>query len=313
MGYGETQMRELKETLERVDADVVLVATPIDLGRLLELDKPVTRVRYELAQVSGRPLREIVAGCADTLTQLRRRGWSRGLEGGQRAGPGMVVPGPAWMPGAGRALLACGPAPVLLSLVLTGSVPLTATVAVRLALAPPPDFVHVVVNDSERLLPLANSAPATLPTRAVHVARRVLRARFSVYLASSGPLFLTTTVNVTVPETGFVGAFTVTARSARSGVGSGLGSGLGVGFGVGAGPGPGAGAGALDSQFTTVPLPAPWEQASVPAPPSMRSSPRRPRMVSSPPEPSQAVVAVVALDRVGPGAALRRGRRRHRP
>ena len=62
MGYGETQMRELKETLERVDADVVLVATPIDLGRLLELDKPVTRVRYELAQVSGRPLREIVEG-----------------------------------------------------------------------------------------------------------------------------------------------------------------------------------------------------------------------------------------------------------
>jgi len=62
MGYGETQMRELKETLQRVDADIVLVATPIDLGRLLELDKPVTRVRYELAQVSGRPLREIVQG-----------------------------------------------------------------------------------------------------------------------------------------------------------------------------------------------------------------------------------------------------------
>jgi len=62
MGYGETQMRELKETLERVDADLVLVATPIDLGSLLKLDKPVTRVRYELAQVSGRPLREIVEG-----------------------------------------------------------------------------------------------------------------------------------------------------------------------------------------------------------------------------------------------------------
>jgi predicted GTPase len=62
MGYGETQMRELKETLERVDADLVLVATPIDLGSLLGLDKPVTRVRYELAQVSGRPLGEILQG-----------------------------------------------------------------------------------------------------------------------------------------------------------------------------------------------------------------------------------------------------------
>ena len=61
MGYGEEQMAELKETLERVDADLVLAATPIDLGGLLELDKPVTRVRYELAQVSGRPLAEILA------------------------------------------------------------------------------------------------------------------------------------------------------------------------------------------------------------------------------------------------------------
>ena len=65
MGYGETQMRELKETLERCDADLVLVATPIDLGRLLELDKPVTRVRYELAQVSGRPLSEIVLAAVE--------------------------------------------------------------------------------------------------------------------------------------------------------------------------------------------------------------------------------------------------------
>jgi predicted GTPase len=62
MGYGEVQMRELKETLEAVDADIVLAATPIDLGGLLELDKPVTRVRYELAQVGGPPLADIVAG-----------------------------------------------------------------------------------------------------------------------------------------------------------------------------------------------------------------------------------------------------------
>ena len=61
MGYDEAQMEELKETLERTDADIVLAATPIDLGGLLELDKPVTRVRYELAQVSGRPLAEIIA------------------------------------------------------------------------------------------------------------------------------------------------------------------------------------------------------------------------------------------------------------
>ena len=55
MGYGETQMAELQDHDQAVDADLVLAATPIDLGGLLELDKPVTRVRYELAQVSGRP------------------------------------------------------------------------------------------------------------------------------------------------------------------------------------------------------------------------------------------------------------------
>jgi predicted GTPase len=61
MGYGELQMAELRTTLEAVDADIVLAATPIDLGRLLQLGVPVTRVRYELAQVDGRPLGEIVA------------------------------------------------------------------------------------------------------------------------------------------------------------------------------------------------------------------------------------------------------------
>ena len=60
MGYGETQMAELRETLDRVDADIVLAGTPIDLGALLKVDKPVTRVRYELAQVGGPPLAEVV-------------------------------------------------------------------------------------------------------------------------------------------------------------------------------------------------------------------------------------------------------------
>lgn len=60
MGYGQAQIRELEATLNAVDADLVLSATPIDLTRVLELNKPITRVRYELAQVSGRPLAEII-------------------------------------------------------------------------------------------------------------------------------------------------------------------------------------------------------------------------------------------------------------
>ena len=48
MGYGPEQIHELEATLNAVDADLVLSATPIDLTRVLTLDKPITRVRYEL-------------------------------------------------------------------------------------------------------------------------------------------------------------------------------------------------------------------------------------------------------------------------
>src|SRR5206468_5945919 len=40
MGYGRKQMDDLRETIERCDADLVLIGTPIDLRRLIDLDKP---------------------------------------------------------------------------------------------------------------------------------------------------------------------------------------------------------------------------------------------------------------------------------
>ena len=60
MGYGPAQIGELEATLNAADADLVLSATPIDLTRLLKLNKPITRVRYELAQVDGRPLADVI-------------------------------------------------------------------------------------------------------------------------------------------------------------------------------------------------------------------------------------------------------------
>jgi predicted GTPase len=60
MGYGATQIGELEATLNAIDADIVLSATPIDLNRLLELNKPITRVGYELVQVGGTPLARII-------------------------------------------------------------------------------------------------------------------------------------------------------------------------------------------------------------------------------------------------------------
>ena len=60
MGYGPVQIGELEATLNAVDADLVLSATPIDLTRVLKLNKPITRVRYELAQESGTPLADVM-------------------------------------------------------------------------------------------------------------------------------------------------------------------------------------------------------------------------------------------------------------
>jgi predicted GTPase len=60
MGYGATQIAELAATLNSVDADIVLSATPIDLTRVLRLIKPITRVRYELVEVDGPSLAELV-------------------------------------------------------------------------------------------------------------------------------------------------------------------------------------------------------------------------------------------------------------
>ena len=54
MGYGDKQIRDLEETIKRVPCDAVLVATPIDLRRVLNFDQPSTRSRYELQEI-GQP------------------------------------------------------------------------------------------------------------------------------------------------------------------------------------------------------------------------------------------------------------------
>jgi predicted GTPase len=55
MGYGREQMRELEETLNAMPADLVLAANPIDLTRVLTLEKPIVRVRYELEELEPEP------------------------------------------------------------------------------------------------------------------------------------------------------------------------------------------------------------------------------------------------------------------
>jgi predicted GTPase len=60
MGYGAEQVRELQETIERTDADVVVIGTPVDLRRIMTVRTPAVRVRYELEERTRPDLEDIV-------------------------------------------------------------------------------------------------------------------------------------------------------------------------------------------------------------------------------------------------------------
>ncbi len=60
MGYSDEQIAALKKTINDTPCDTVLFATPMDLGRLIEIDRPLVRVRYELADMEGDTLGEQV-------------------------------------------------------------------------------------------------------------------------------------------------------------------------------------------------------------------------------------------------------------
>jgi predicted GTPase len=51
MGYGDKQMKDLEETINKTDCESVIIGTPIDLGRILKINKPATRVMYELQEI----------------------------------------------------------------------------------------------------------------------------------------------------------------------------------------------------------------------------------------------------------------------
>jgi len=59
MGYGEAQTRDLEATINEADVDMVIIGTPIDLKRVIKINKPAQRVRYELQEI-GQPTLEDV-------------------------------------------------------------------------------------------------------------------------------------------------------------------------------------------------------------------------------------------------------------
>jgi predicted GTPase len=67
MGYGSQQMRELEETINRVPCDVVLVATPVDLRRVLQIRHPTCRVSYELEEIGSPTLADVLSDFLDRM------------------------------------------------------------------------------------------------------------------------------------------------------------------------------------------------------------------------------------------------------
>lgn len=60
MGYSSQQIRDLQETINRSQAEMVIVATPIDLRRIIDIDIPAVRVRYELQEIGTPTVKEIL-------------------------------------------------------------------------------------------------------------------------------------------------------------------------------------------------------------------------------------------------------------
>jgi predicted GTPase len=60
VGYHPSQLQALRETINATDVDVVVTATPCDIGALIEIDKPVIRARYEFAEVGEPSLTSLV-------------------------------------------------------------------------------------------------------------------------------------------------------------------------------------------------------------------------------------------------------------
>jgi predicted GTPase len=60
MGYGEKQVKDLEKTIKKADVDLVISATPIDLTRIIKINKPMQRVGYELQEIGKPTLEDIL-------------------------------------------------------------------------------------------------------------------------------------------------------------------------------------------------------------------------------------------------------------
>jgi len=60
MGYGKEQMKDLEKTIKKSDCDSVIIGTPIDLRRVINIKKPSVRVTYDLQEIGKPTLKELI-------------------------------------------------------------------------------------------------------------------------------------------------------------------------------------------------------------------------------------------------------------
>ena len=60
MGYSEQQLKDLETTINNVDCDAVVIGTPIDLNRIIKINKPNTRVYYDLQEIGYPDLKGLI-------------------------------------------------------------------------------------------------------------------------------------------------------------------------------------------------------------------------------------------------------------
>jgi predicted GTPase len=87
MGYSPMQVKELEQTINTTDCDTVMIATPINLGRIARITRPSVRVRYEFQEIGVPTLKEVL---------LRMMGGQAGVETEPRIYPHLKDVGPKW-------------------------------------------------------------------------------------------------------------------------------------------------------------------------------------------------------------------------
>jgi predicted GTPase len=73
-GYSAEQRHELQRAIDDTPADLVVIATPIDLRRIVKIEKPCVRVMYRLEELAGEPsLSSIIEPASRAAKQRRER------------------------------------------------------------------------------------------------------------------------------------------------------------------------------------------------------------------------------------------------